>query len=128
MARFELSNETHTQRTIVVAKLIGQADGDTIAKLSAHLAALAAHDPLLRVLLDEGELRPGLILPQDIGGIVEGWRSMITRDTVRIAVFAPNPILYGLTRLGDAIASRDAQGRTAVFSKRDDAIAWLLRD
>src|SRR5512132_123423 len=128
MARFELSSETHAERTIVVAKLIGQADSDTIAKLSAHLAALAAHDPHLRALLDEADLRPGLILPQDISGIVEGWRSMTTRDTVRIAVFAPNPILYGLTRLGNAIASRDAEGVTAVFSKREKAIAWLVRE
>jgi hypothetical protein len=127
VARYELLSEDHG-RTIVVGRLIGQADGETVAKLGVALAAQAADGAPLRILLDEGELRAGLILPQDIRGIVDDWRSVLVRPNVRLAAFAPNPIIYGLNRLGLSIAARDTGDRVAVFSRREEAVLWLLRD
>ncbi len=127
MARYEVLTETHAGQTIVVARLIGQADTGTVSELGAALAARAAQGVPLRILLDEGELRAGLVLPQDIRGIVEKWRSTIARPNVRLAAYAPNPIIFGLNRLGLSIAARDTGDRVAVFSRREEALDWLVR-
>ena len=127
MARYELLSEIHRDQTITVAKLIGQADGDTLAHLAAALAVRAAQGASLRILLDEGDLRAGLILPRDIRGIVDQFRSTLRRPNVRLAAFAPNPIMYGLNRLGLSIAARDTGDRVAVFQRRDEALEWLAR-
>jgi hypothetical protein len=127
MARYEIATEAHGDRTIVVAKIIGQADGDTLARLSRELSPMAERGDL-RVLLDEADLRAGIVLPQDVRGIVDEWRSLLVRPNVRIAALATNPIVYGLNRVGLAIVARDTAGRVAVFSKRDEAVAWLIRE
>ena len=127
MARHEITTETHGGSTIVVAKLIGQAERDTLARLNRELAVMASGGGI-RILLDESELRPGLILPYDVPGIVDQWRSLLARPNVRLAALAPNPIIYGLNRLGLSMAARQTGDRVAVFQRRDDAIEWLASD
>ena len=127
MARYELLSEVLGDRAIVVAKIIGQADGDTLARLSRELSPMAERGDL-RVLLDETDLRPGIVLPQDVRGIVDQFRSLLARPNVRFAALATNPIVYGLNRVGLAIVARDTAGRVAVFSKREEAVEWLIRE
>ena len=127
VAKFDISHELHADVQIVVARFAGQADKQSIADLIAAIAALGDGGTLARVLMDESDLRPGLLLPSDIGGIVERWRALIARTTVRIAVYAPNPMIYGLNRLAESVAGGDAKDRLATFRSRTDAIGWLLR-
>lgn len=127
MADYQIVTEEHGGRALRVVKFAGQAETTTISRLMADIAALAASEAPLLVLLDESDLRAGLVLHQDLRGIIENWRATIARRSVRIGVYAPNPLIYGLNRMAEWIASRDAEGRLAVFSGRDDAIAWLLK-
>lgn len=124
MPHFEITPETVDGASVVVVRFSGQADTATIRDLIATLAAL---DEGARILVDETELRPGLVLPQDLRGIVDQWRTLIARRTIRIAVFASNPLVYGMNRMVESIAADDARDRLAVFRARADAVAWLLR-
>ena len=127
VATFDISHETHGDLKIVVVRFAGQADKQSITNLIAQIAALGDDTTLARVLMDETDLRPGLLLPSDVRGIVERWRALIARRTVRIAVYAPSPMIYGLNRLAESVAGGDAKDRLAAFRSRTDAIGWLLR-
>ena len=77
-----------------------------------------------RVLIDESGFRPGLIGPGHIRAIADQWRSSTAFGAARIAVVAPNPVIYGLNRMFQAWANE--ADRVAVFSSRADATAWLV--
>ena len=104
----------------------GQANTATIRDLIAALAALDGGPGPVRVLMDESDLRPGLVLPQDLRGIVDEWRALVSRKTIRIAVFASNVLVYGMNRMVESIAADDAKDHLAVFRTRADAVDWLL--
>ncbi|HYK97999.1 MAG TPA: hypothetical protein VEU77_06360 [Candidatus Acidoferrales bacterium] len=124
MPHYEIFPESVAGTNVTIVRFSGQADTATIRDLIATLAALGEG---ARILMDESELRPGLILPQDLRGIVEQWRALIARKTIRIAVFASNPLVYGMNRMVESIAADDAKDHLAVFRARPDALAWLLR-
>jgi hypothetical protein len=124
MPHFEIFPEHVGDASVVVVRFSGQADTTTIRDLIAALAGLGEG---ARILVDETDLRPGLILPQDLRGIVDQWRALIARRTIRIAVFASNPLVYGMNRMVESLAADDAKDHLAVFRARGDALAWLLR-
>lgn len=126
MARYELLSEEHRGKAIVIARLIGQAETETISRLGAVLGAQAAKGTPLHILLDEGDLRPGLLLPYHVRGLVDDWRAVLRRENVRLAAYAPNPVIHGLNRLGLSIAARDTGDRVKVFARRDEALDWLV--
>lgn len=80
---------------IVLVKLSGRAQAETIVKLLDELNALAEREPAVRVLIDETELGAGLVGPSDIGRIAQAWRKAGALRSVRIAAFASNPVIYG---------------------------------
>jgi hypothetical protein len=107
---------------VMMVTLSGAATFEMIAGL---LRELDARRPS-RVLIDEGGLRPGLIGPAQIGQIVAEWRKASALRAARVAVLAPNPVIYGLNRMFQGLAN--AEGRIAVFSGRAEALAWLLQE
>ncbi len=126
MASYSIAPEDHGDRKLNVVRFVGQADLESIRALLRDLTALAASREHVFVLMDESELGAGLVLPQDLRGFIDQWRATIARTGMRIAVFAPNPLIYGLNRMAAWMAAREAEGRLAVFRTRDDAVAWLL--
>jgi len=127
VAHFDISPEKHGDATVVVVRYSGEADATSIGNLIREIAALDTGATQMRILMDESELRPGLILPADIKAIVDEWRILIASKTIRIAVFATNPLVYGLNRIAETLAAGAAKDRLEVFRDRVAALDWLLR-
>ena len=109
--------------SIVIVKLSGRAQAETIVKLLDELNALAERDSSLRVLIDE-TLGAGFVGPSDIGRIAQAWRKAAALRSIRIAAFASNPVIYGLNRMFQGLA--DGAEKVSVFNDRARARAWLL--
>ena len=120
MTGYRIDPPSGESEDIVMVTLSGAATFEMIAGL---LRELEARRPS-RVLVDERGLRPGLIGPAQIGRIVAEWRKATALRAARVAVLAPNPVIYGLNRMFQAFA--DVEGRVSVFSTREAALAWLL--
>lgn len=75
------------------------------------------------VLVDESELKVGLIGPGDIQRIAHQWSMAKNLREAAIAVVAPNPVVYGLNRMFQLVSNADT--RLAVFWVRSAAVEWL---
>ena len=64
--------------------------------------------------------------PADIQKILKAWRQATTLHTTRVAVLASNLAIYGLNRMFQGLAGRDAEGRVRIFTDEAPATAWLL--
>lgn len=124
MSMYHIALASSSDDGIVVVKLSGRAQAETIVKLLVELNALAERDPAVRVLIDETELGAGFVGPSDIGRIAGAWRKASALRTVRIAALAPNPVIYGLNRMFQGLA--DGAERVSVFNDQARARAWLL--
>ena len=124
MAIYRIDREDEKDDRIVLVKLSGRAQADTIVKLLVELNALAERDPAVRVLIDETDLGAGFVGPSDIGKIARAWRDAASLRTIRIAAFASNPVIYGLNRMFQGLA--DGAEQVTVFNDRARARAWLL--
>lgn len=109
---------------VLLVKLSGRAQAETIVKLLNELNALAERDSSLRVLIDETDLGAGFVGPNDIGRIAQAWRKADALRSIRIAAFASNPVIYGLNRMFQGLA--DGAERVSVFNDRARARAWLI--
>lgn len=114
----------------VDALRIGRRDGIAVTLSGALRAAtiLALLDSLeiarpAFVLIDESELKVGLIGPGDIQRIAHQWSIAKNLRDAAIAVVAPNPVVYGLNRMFQLVSNADT--RLAVFWVRPAAVEWL---
>ena len=126
MSAYTIAPAAPDDQGLTLVNLSGNADAETILGLLAELSARAEHDALLRVLLDENGLRPGLILPSDIQRIIAAWRRATALRSTRVAVCASNLAIYGLNRMFQGLAGLDAEGRVRIFNDLVSARTWLL--
>lgn len=124
MSMYRLDREESREDGILLVKLTGRAQAETIVKLLDELNILAEREPGLRVLIDETDLGAGIVGPSDIGRIAQAWRKANALRSVRIAAFASNPVIYGLNRMFQGLA--DGADHVSVFNDRARARAWLL--
>ena len=124
MSVYVIDPEEWRKDGIVLVRLSGRAQADSIVKLLVELNALAERDPGLRVLIDETDLGAGFVGPSDIGRIADAWRKAAALRSIRIAAFATNPVIYGLNRMFQGLAH--GADRVSVFNDRARARDWLL--
>ena len=124
MSMYRIDPEDSREEGIVLVKLSGRAQADSIVKLLDELNILAEREPALRVLIDETDLGAGFVGPSDIGRIAKAWRKAVALRSVRIAAFATNPVIYGLNRMFQGLAV--GAEHVTVFHDRARARAWLL--
>jgi hypothetical protein len=124
MSMYRIDLEVSKDDGIVLVKLSGRAQAETIIKLLDELNALAGREPGVRVLIDETDLGAGFVGPSDIGRIAQAWRAAGALRSIPIAAFASNPVIYGLNRMFQGLA--DGAERVSVFNDRARARAWLL--
>jgi hypothetical protein len=124
MSIYSIDLEDSNDDRIVLVKLSGRAQAETIVKLLDELNALAERDPSARVLIDETDLGAGLVGPRDIGRIAQAWQKAAALRSIRIAAFATNPVIFGLNRMFQGLAT--GAERVSVFNDRARARAWLL--
>jgi len=114
----------------VDALRIGQRDGVAVtlsgalraATILALLNSLETAEPAF-VLIDESELKVGLIGPGDIQRIAHQWSVAKHLRDAAIAVVAPSPVVYGLNRMFQLVSNADT--RLAVFWDRAAALGWI---
>lgn len=127
MSTYEISTVLEGSDEITVVELSGQADRANIQSLLAELQGLAQQHGTLRILVDEMAMKPGLMGFNDIHDLVSDWRTATGLKASRIAVVASNPIVRGLNQAFRALANLERKGSMSAFSKRVDAVAWLVR-
>lgn len=126
MSTYEIRTVHEGDHEITVVELTGHADRANIQGLLAELQGLAKERGVLRILVDETAMRPGLMGFNDIHDLVNDWRSASALKTSRIAVVAGHPIVRGLNQAFRALANLERKGSMSAFSKRADAVAWLV--
>jgi hypothetical protein len=82
-----------------------------------HASLRVVERPTRRVLIDVSQANFGLPFPD-----IE-WFAQLKRACARVAVFAPRPVAFGLSRMYQTLSS--SGGAFAVFSDRNKAEAWL---
>jgi hypothetical protein len=108
-----------SRRNGIAVTLTGALRAATILTL---LDSLEVAEPAF-VLIDESELKVGLIGPGDIQRIAHRWSIAKNLRDAAIAVVAPNPVVYGLNRMFQLVS--DADTRLAVFWNRAAAVNWV---
>jgi stage II sporulation SpoAA-like protein len=112
---------------VTIVTLSGVADPSGIHALLTELDVMAQHGAALRLLLDETDLRAGLMGFGDIQDIVGDWRRSNALKSRRIAVVASNPLIRGLNQMFRLFANVENKGSVSAFSDRAAALAWLVR-
>jgi hypothetical protein len=125
--KVQIEAEGETGDAIVVVKLSGHADPPSIHALITQLQALALRQGTLRILVDETDLEPGLVGFSDIAEMVRDWRTAPNLRSSRIAVMAANPFIRGLNQMFRLLANVERKDSLNAFTKRADAVAWLVR-
>ncbi len=110
-----------------MVKLSGHAEPRNIHALLTELQAMARQRGPLRILVDESDLKPGLMGFNDIFEIVQDWRTSTALRTSRIAIVAPDPVVRGLNQTFRILANLERKDVVNAFSKRADALAWLVK-
>jgi hypothetical protein len=110
--------------------LTGRLDFGTISALLDELdgLAVAALPDLLTILIDETDAGPGLLSAGHVRNWINRWRAATALKQGRIAVIAPDLVMYGLNRMAQGIAGAESEGHLTVFRNREDALAWLRVD
>ena len=126
MSTYQISTVLEGSEEITVVELSGQAERANIQGLLGELQGLAKQRGALRILVDETAMKPGLMGFNDIHDLVSDWRTATALKTSRIAVVAENPIVRGLNQAFRALANLERKGSMSAFSKRADAVAWLV--
>jgi hypothetical protein len=126
MSMYEIDPKAAGDQGLTRVSLSGRAEAETILRLLGELSTLAEGNALLRVLIDETGLGPGFVGPTDIQKILVAWRRATSLRTTRVAVLASNLAIYGLNRMFQGLAGRDAEGRVRIFTDKATARTWLL--
>ena len=122
----QIESQGEAGNAIVVVKLSGHADPPSIHALITDLLAMAHGHETLRILVDESELQPGLVGFNDIAEMVRDWRTAPALRSSRIAIIAANPFVRGLNQMFRLAANLERKDSLNAFTKRADAVAWLL--
>ena len=112
---------------ITIVTLSGLAEPAGIHALLTELDSMAQQGAALRLLLDETDLRAGVMGLSDIQDIVGDWRKANALKSRRIAVLASNPLIRGLNQMFRIFANVENKGSVSAFSDRAAAVAWLVR-
>jgi hypothetical protein len=112
---------------VTLVTLSGLADPAGIHALLTELDSMAERGEALRLLLDETDLRAGLMGLSDIQDIVADWRKANALKSRRIAVVASHPLIRGLNQMFRIFANVENKGSVSAFSDRTAALAWLAR-
>ena len=126
MSMYVIGDDPQDEAGFIKVSLSGRAEAASILRLLAELSALAERNSSLRVLIDESGLGPGFVGPADIQKIIASWRRATSLRTTRVAVVASNLAIYGLNRMFQGLAGRDAEGRVRIFTDTAPATEWLL--
>jgi hypothetical protein len=98
-----------------------------VRSLFYELEQLTTEDAELLVLIDESEVMVRLLRPSELREMIDLYKASTgLRERSRIAIYAPSPIVYGMTRMAQAFAGQASEGRFEVFRTADDAETWLL--
>lgn len=126
----QIESQGEAGSAIVVVKLSGHADTPSIHGLITKLQALAngQRRGTLRILVDESELQPGLVGFNEIAEMVHDWRTAPALRSSRIAIVAANPLIRGLNQMFRLAANLERKDSLNAFTKRSDAVAWLLSE
>ncbi len=127
MSTYEISRFLEGSDEITLVEISGHADRANIHALLAQLEVLALQGGVLRILVDETRMKAGLMGFDDIHDLVSDWRAAKTLKSSRIAVVAQNPIVRGLNQAFRALANLERHDSMSAFSRRADAVAWLVR-
>jgi hypothetical protein len=127
VSTYEIGSVVQDDAEITLVRLSGQAERPNILALLTELQGLARLRGSLRVLIDETDMKPGLMGFNDIHEIVNDWRSSAGLGSSRIAVIAVNPFVRGLNQMFRIVANLEGRASVNAFSKRADAMAWLMR-
>ena len=128
MSAYEIASVLQGDAEITAVKMSGQAERPNIIALLTELQDLARVRGSLRVLIDETDMKPGLMGFNDIHEIVSDWRSGAGLLSSRIAVIAVNPFVRGLNQMFRIAANLEGRASVNAFSKRSDALAWLMQE
>ena len=128
MSTYEIASVLQGDAEITTVKMTGQAERPNIIALLNELQDLARLRGSLRVLIDETDMKPGLMGFNDIHEIVSDWRSGAGLLSSRIAVIAVNPFVRGLNQMFRIAANLEGRASVNAFSKRSDALAWLMQE
>ena len=128
MSTYEIASVLQGDAEITTVKMSGQAERPNIIALLNELQELARLRGSLRVLIDETDMKPGLMGFNDIHEIVRDWRSGAGLLSSRIAVIAVNPFVRGLNQMFRIAANLEGRASVNAFSKRSDALAWLMQE
>ena len=112
---------------VAVVTLHGRATPADIHGLLEELDGLANQRANMRLLLDETDLTAGVMGFGDIHDIASDWRGATALRSHRIAVVASNPFVRGLNQMFRVFANIENKDSVNAFSKRADALAWLVR-
>jgi hypothetical protein len=128
IVQVQIESQGEAGNVIVVVKLSGHADQAGVQGLITELQALAKGQGrgTLRILVDESELQPGLVGFNEIAEMVHDWRTAPALRSSRIAVVAANPFIRGLNQMFRLVANLERKDSLNAFTKRADAVAWLL--
>jgi hypothetical protein len=72
-------------------------------------------------------MQPGLLGFNDIAEMVSDWRGAPALRLSRFAFISSNPFIRGLNQLFRLSAKLEHKDSMNAFSKRADAVAWLMR-
>ena len=127
MATYEVQSFVERGDEITIVKLSGPLEPANIHALFAVLQDRARKVGMLRLLIDETEMKAGLMGFNDIQDLAEEWRGATALlKSARIAVLASNPVVRGLNQAFRFLANLERKGSMSSFSKRADALAWLV--
>jgi hypothetical protein len=113
----------------VFVTLRGRPRVGIVRSLFYELEQLTTEDAELLVLIDESEVMVRLLRPSELREMIDLYKASTgLRERSRIAIYAPSPIVYGMTRMAQAFAGQASEGRFEVFRTADDAETWLLTD
>jgi hypothetical protein len=87
MATYHIDLEASKAGGVMLVKLSGRAQAETIVKLLNELNALAERDSSVRVPIDETDLGAGFVGPSDIGRIAKAWQKAAALRAERVSVF-----------------------------------------
>ena len=106
MSTYHIDSQASKTDDVMLVKLSGRAQAETIVKLLGELNAVTERDSSLHVLIDETDLGAGFVGPSDIGRIAQAWQKA------------------GLNRMFQGLA--DGAEWVSVLGDRARARAWLL--
>jgi len=107
-------------RRLVLTRGVDPLDVETVKATLKRLAADEAFDPAFDHLADYSQAAPGSVEAEGIRALS---RVEVFSPSARRAVVVQPGFAYGIARMYESL--KYGQGNVAVFTTRDEALAWL---